>query len=234
MQASLPSFVEAVKIDDFTIGKNALRIVSMRALPDQPTEKDYPKEEWIDQVSTAREPGESTLLSFLIRATSQFVRRSRARKTARATLTCVHLSRMPRKEDPDVFLDAQLDQTGDYVNFEVSFAYFAPPGTKKLHNEVCRLPRDPLSARSDRQLQNISLIIAFFLGAYDWLHIPVPIWIAVESICGTVRLRLQMVSEPPFIRAFLFRSFSFAGSFLTPRFQATAPSRSWASLRSKL
>jgi hypothetical protein len=49
MQASLPSFIDAVKIDDFTIGQNALRIVSMRALPDQPHEKDYPKEEWIDQ-----------------------------------------------------------------------------------------------------------------------------------------------------------------------------------------
>lgn len=40
MQASLPSFVDAVKVEDFTIGKNALRIVSMRALPDQPHEKD--------------------------------------------------------------------------------------------------------------------------------------------------------------------------------------------------
>lgn len=49
MQASLPGFIDAVKIDDFTIGQNALRIVSMRALPDQPHEKDYPKEEWIDQ-----------------------------------------------------------------------------------------------------------------------------------------------------------------------------------------
>lgn len=49
MQASLPGFIDAVKVEDFTIGKNAFRILNMRALPDQPGEPDYPKEEWIDQ-----------------------------------------------------------------------------------------------------------------------------------------------------------------------------------------
>lgn len=44
----------------------------------------------------------------------------------------------------------------------------------------------------------------FFLGAYDLFHIPVPIWIAVESVVGTVRLRCQMVSEAPFIRNVTF------------------------------
>ena len=63
--------------------------------------------------------------------------------------------------------------------------------------------RSPLTFTDLSVSQNISLIIAFFLGAYDWIHVPVPIWIAVESIVGTVRLRLQMVSEPPFIRACL-------------------------------
>lgn len=32
------------------------------------------------------------------------------------------------------------------------------------------------------------------------MHIPVPIWIAVERIVGTVRLRAQIVSDPPFVR----------------------------------
>ena len=33
IQASLPGFVDAVKIADFSLGKDALRIVSMRGLP---------------------------------------------------------------------------------------------------------------------------------------------------------------------------------------------------------
>lgn len=35
---------------------------------------------------------------------------------------------------------------------------------------------------------------------YDWLHIPIPIWIQVEGIVGTVRLRIQFIPEPPFVR----------------------------------
>lgn len=44
----------------------------------------------------------------------------------------------------------------------------------------------------------------FFAGVHDWFHLPIPIWIAVESIVGTVRLRCQMVSQPPFIRNVTF------------------------------
>jgi hypothetical protein len=49
MQQSLPKFVEAVRISDIGQGINPFRVVSMRALPDQPHEKEYPREEWIDQ-----------------------------------------------------------------------------------------------------------------------------------------------------------------------------------------
>lgn len=49
MQQSLPKFVEAVRISDIGQGTNPFRIVSMRALPDQPGDKEYPREEWIDQ-----------------------------------------------------------------------------------------------------------------------------------------------------------------------------------------
>jgi Ca2+-dependent lipid-binding protein len=44
----------------------------------------------------------------------------------------------------------------------------------------------------------------FFLGMHDLLHVPVPIWVAVESVVGTVRLRCQMVSKPPYIRNVTF------------------------------
>lgn len=61
MQQSLPKFVEAVRISDLGQGTNPFRIVSMRALPDQPHEKEYPSEEWIDQgtnlLNEAREEG---------------------------------------------------------------------------------------------------------------------------------------------------------------------------------
>lgn len=40
--------------------------------------------------------------------------------------------------------------------------------------------------------------------ADDWLHIPIPLWVQIESIVGTVRLRLQFISEAPFVRNVTF------------------------------
>lgn len=42
------------------------------------------------------------------------------------------------------------------------------------------------------------------MGVYDWIHIPLPIFIAVESIVGTVRLRIQLVPQSPFVRNVTF------------------------------
>lgn len=59
MQASLPGFIEAVKVADIGQGTNPFRIIAMRALPDQPGDKGYPKEEWIDQGEADRKRAES-------------------------------------------------------------------------------------------------------------------------------------------------------------------------------
>ncbi|GAA5923396.1 uncharacterized protein JCM15063_003634 [Sporobolomyces koalae] len=168
MQASLPGFIDAVKVEDFTIGKNAFRILNIRALPDQPTDSDYPKEEWIDQGDrkAALDPNRR-------QKDEQEVREEKAQQ-----------SQDILKEEGTSPEDE--DQTGDYVNMEISFAYFAPPGKKKLQGE------------------NISLIIKFFLGMHDLFHLPIPLWIAVESIVGTVRLRCQLVAAAPFIRNVTF------------------------------
>ncbi|KAK0239435.1 hypothetical protein EDD85DRAFT_821894 [Armillaria nabsnona] len=147
MQQSLPGFVDAVRISNIGQGDNPFRIVSMRALPDRPTDSEYPREEWIDQ------------------GTNQLMEQAEADKAKG--------------------LDA--DQSGDYVNYEVAFAYQALPGQgSKLRSK------------------NIHLLVEFFLGIYDWLHIPVPIWIQVEGIVGTVRLRIQFISEAPFVRNVTF------------------------------
>ncbi|GAA5990859.1 hypothetical protein JCM10908_000050 [Rhodotorula pacifica] len=163
MQASLPGFVDAVKIEDFTIGKNAFRILNMRALPDQPQDADYPKEEWIDQGDreAALDPK----------------RREKKEQEERNAS-----EEVLKQEDPE-----DEEQTGDYVNYEISFAYFAPPGKKDHAGN-----------------ENISLVMKFFLGMHDLLHVPVPIWVAVESVVGTVRLRCQMVAKPPYIRNVTF------------------------------
>lgn len=142
LQASLPGFVDSVRITDVDQGKNALRITSIRALPDQPGDKKYPKKDWIDDGLN-----------------------------------------LPLKDTTGK--EIQEDEAGDYYNFEAAFAYSALPGQK------------------DRS-KNIHMLIQFFLGAYDWFHIPIPLWIQIEQIYGVVRLRIQFIPDPPFVRNVTF------------------------------
>lgn len=137
LQQSLPGFVDAVRITDVGQGSNPLRITSIRALPDQPGDKGYPKKDWIDQ-------GENK----------------------------------PLKDTGGKEIDE--DEAGDYYNFEVAFAYSALPGQG-----------------ASQRAKNIHMLVEFFLGAFDWFHIPVPIWIQIEQIFGVVRLRIQFIPEPP-------------------------------------
>lgn len=83
--------------------------------------------------------------------------------------------------------DIEEDEAGDYYNFEVAFSYAALPGQG-----------------AHQRAKNIHLLIEFFLGLYDWLHIPIPIWIQVEQIFGIVRLRVQFIPQPPFVRNLTF------------------------------
>ena len=48
------------------------------------------------------------------------------------------------------------------------------------------------------------MLIEFFLGAFNWVEIPLPVWVQIERIVGTLRLRAQTVSEPPFLRNLTF------------------------------
>lgn len=87
---------DSVKISDVGQGTNPIRIVSIRGLPDQPGDKDYPREEWIDQ----KDSGDD------------------AKNTS-----------SDGEGASDDGKDGELtDQSGDYVNMEVSFVYQALPG----------------------------------------------------------------------------------------------------------
>lgn len=49
LQQSLPGFIDAVRISDLSQGTNPLRILSIRALPDQPGDEQYPQTSWINE-----------------------------------------------------------------------------------------------------------------------------------------------------------------------------------------
>ncbi|KAI0181933.1 hypothetical protein GGR52DRAFT_568141 [Hypoxylon sp. FL1284] len=78
------------------------------------------------------------------------------------------------------------EEGGDYYNLEASFAYHAKPtGGESVSTKA----------------QNMGMQLVFYLGLKGLFGIPLPIWVELLGLVGTVRLRLQMTPEPPFLKA---------------------------------
>ncbi|KAI5864229.1 hypothetical protein GGS23DRAFT_488743 [Durotheca rogersii] len=77
------------------------------------------------------------------------------------------------------------EEGGDYYNLEASFAYHAKPASGTMSEKAT----------------NMGMQLVFYLGIKGLFGIPLPIWVELVGLVGTVRLRLQMTPEPPFLKA---------------------------------
>lgn len=91
----------------------------MRALPDQPTEKEYPREEWIDQGDReeALDPNRRQK-----KEQSQEEKKDEVMKEQNPEEEVRREAHSFRVEHCSHRTAATQDQTGDYVNYEISFA----------------------------------------------------------------------------------------------------------------
>ena len=69
-------------------------------------------------------------------------------------------------------------EEGDFVNMEVAFAYRTRSSSRSLKDRT----------------NDMHLYVAFFLPG----NIKIPVWVNLQGIIGTVRLRLQLCPDPPF------------------------------------
>lgn len=160
MQASLPKFVDAVKISDLGLGTNPPRIVAMRGLPDHTTDREYPRQEWIyrakpgdSQVgeagagSRAAQGGRSQNKASTTNATARVDGAAERERKAQRAVDAKEKDGETNMNNVDKSND-ELDQSGDYINYEVSLAYQARPGKT-----------------TGARASNVHLLIEFFLGA---------------------------------------------------------------------
>lgn len=139
MQASAPGAVENVRIAEIDQGSNALRILSMRALPDEHIE--HMKE---------------------------------------------NIREENKKKDPE---EAKaIEEAGSYYNIEASFAYHAKPS----------------AGSTSERARNMHMQLVFYLGMRGLFGVPFPVFVELIELVGTVRLRLQMSPEPPFLKNLTF------------------------------
>jgi Ca2+-dependent lipid-binding protein len=80
------------------------------------------------------------------------------------------------------------EEGGDYYNLEVSFAYHASPSGK----------------RASEKARNMHMQLVFYLGVRGFFGVPLPIFVELQGLVGTVRLRMNMTPEPPFLKTLTF------------------------------
>ncbi|KAI0389202.1 C2 domain-containing protein [Xylariaceae sp. FL0594] len=140
MQASVPGIIENVKVADITQGNNPIRILSLRALPDEHMKEI--KDEMHKENEKVKDPQEL----------------------------------------------AADEEGGDYYNLEASFAYHAKASSQSVSAKAA----------------NMGMQLVFYLGIKGLFGVPLPIWVELNGLVGTVRLRLQMSPEPPFLKSLTF------------------------------
>ncbi|KAK4638051.1 uncharacterized protein CLAFUR5_00630 [Fulvia fulva] len=140
MQASVPGIIENVRVAEIDQGSNPIRILSLRALPD-------------DHVKDLKKS--------------------------------IHEENKKSKDPQEAAAD---EEGGDYYNLEISFAYHAEPSGK----------------RASEKARNMHMQLVFYLGIKGLFGVPLPIFVELQELVGTVRLRLSMTPEPPFLKTLTF------------------------------
>ncbi|PSN68985.1 hypothetical protein BS50DRAFT_675241 [Corynespora cassiicola Philippines] len=92
------------------------------------------------------------------------------------------------KKNKDPQEAAADEEGGDNYNLEVSFAYHA----------------QPTGARASDKARNMHMQLVFYLGIKGLFGVPLPIFVELQGLVGTVRLRLNMTPEPPFLKTLTF------------------------------
>ncbi|KAH1644369.1 hypothetical protein KXX16_001963 [Aspergillus fumigatus] len=136
MQASAPSVVENVRIAEIDQGNNPIRILSMRALPDEHVQQ--LKDNICEENKKNKDPQEA----------------------------------------------AAAEEGGSYYNLEASFAYHAKPSGQSASSKA----------------RNMHMQVVFFLGIQGLFGVPFPVFVELIEMVGTIRLRLQMMPEAPFMK----------------------------------
>lgn len=84
-------------------------------------------------------------------------------------------------------LEGEDDENMKYYNLELSFAYHAVPAKGVIG-----------------KAKNLHLEVIFYLGIQGLFGVPLPIFVELNGIIGTVRLRFQLTPNPPFLKNVTF------------------------------
>lgn len=171
MQASLPSMVKMVSVNDIGQGSEAIRVLGVR---------------WLPTGAAAQSVGEDGQLSGDNDSDHQNDRKVSGEgevekpKDDEDQKGHNQDSKTEQGEDgsQQQVAEGMEAEEGDFVNVEIAFAYRARSSSKSLKERV----------------KDMHLYIAFYLAG----SIKLPVWVDLRGIVGTMRMRLQLCPDPPF------------------------------------
>ncbi|KAJ5679302.1 hypothetical protein N7462_007546 [Penicillium macrosclerotiorum] len=97
----------------------------------------------------------------------------------------IHQDNLKNKDPQEA---AATEEGGSYYNMEASFAYHAKPS----------------GGSASSKARNMHMQLVFYLGIRGLFGVPFPVFVELTELVGTVRLRLQMMPEPPFMKELTF------------------------------
>ncbi|KAE8355805.1 hypothetical protein BDV28DRAFT_145744 [Aspergillus coremiiformis] len=83
---------------------------------------------------------------------------------------------------------AAMEEGGSYYNIEASFAYHAKPSGQTASSKA----------------RNMHMQLVFYLGVRGLFGVPFPVFVELSEMVGTVRIRFQLMPEPPFMKDMTF------------------------------
>ncbi|KAI0598810.1 hypothetical protein F4775DRAFT_553079 [Biscogniauxia sp. FL1348] len=171
MQASLPTVIKMVSVDDMGQGSEAIRILGVRWLPTGAASQsvgsdglplNYDKAGSTDRTNAQDAQDNATTMGSVDQSADES-------------------SKTPKQQEQDqaAIREGMEAEEGDFVNLELALSY-----------------RSRSSGRSIKaKSKNAHLYLKFYLPG----GVAIPVWVELRGIVMTVRLRLQLTPDPPFI-----------------------------------
>ncbi|KAI0490226.1 hypothetical protein F4859DRAFT_457347 [Xylaria cf. heliscus] len=172
MQASLPKAVKMVSVDDMGQGSESIRILGVKWLPTGAAGQSVGADGQLhkDNKSSRNDRTEP--------GNSQDTETEGDRNSdMRPSKNSESLT---QQENEQVALREGMEaEEGDFINLELALAYRSRTSSKSLKTKA----------------KNAHLYLKFYLPG----GIAVPVWVELRGIVMTLRLRLQLTPDPPFI-----------------------------------
>ncbi|KAJ3568504.1 hypothetical protein NPX13_g6403 [Xylaria arbuscula] len=172
MQASLPKAIKMVSVDDMGQGSESIRILGVRWLPTGAASQSVGSD---GQLRKGDDASQSD------RTDPQKLQDAKSEDHANGDMKASDNNSSPQQEEQDksTVREGMEAEEGDFVNLELALAYRSRTSSKSLKTKA----------------KDAHLFLRFYLPG----GISVPVWVELRGIVMTMRLRLQLTPDPPFI-----------------------------------